>query len=55
MSPEMKQIYNGYSVEIENYNPEKSDIFSLGLSYLRIIILLEELYLHGLNDKEGEA
>ena len=29
-------------MEIENYNPEKSDIFSLGISYLRIILLLEE-------------
>ena len=40
MSPEIKSIYNGLLIEIENYNPEKSDIFSLGISYLRIILLL---------------
>ena len=40
MSPEMKSIYNKLLIEIENYNPEKSDIFSLGISYLRIILLL---------------
>ena len=42
MSPEFKEIYNGYSNEILNYIPEKSDIFSLGITYLRIILLLEE-------------
>ena len=40
MSPEIKSIYNKLLIEIENYNPEKSDIFSLGISYLRIILLL---------------
>ena len=40
MSPEMKSIYIKILKEIENYNPEKSDIFSLGISYLRIILLL---------------
>ena len=39
MSPEIKSIYNGFEIEIINYNPEKSDIFSLGISYLRIILL----------------
>ena len=40
MSPEFKSIYNNSSIEIENFIPEKSDIFSLGITYLRIIILL---------------
>ena len=31
------------------YNPEKSDIFSLGISYLRIILLLRVENLSGLN------
>ena len=40
MSPEFKSIYNNSSYEIENFYPEKCDIFSLGITYLRIIILL---------------
>ena len=40
MSPEFKSIYNNSSYEIENFIPDKSDIFSLGITYLRIIILL---------------
>ena len=39
MSPEFKSIYNNLIYEIENFIPEKSDIFSLGITYLRIIIL----------------
>ena len=35
------------------FNPEKSDIFSLGITYLRLILLLGEHYLIGLNDKNG--
>ena len=42
MSPEFKLIYNGLIIELENYNPEKSDIFSLGITYLRIILNLKE-------------
>ena len=42
MSPEMKSIYNGLLIELENYNPEKSDIFSLGITYLRLILFLNE-------------
>ncbi len=40
MSPELLQIYNksGFG----EFNPEKSDIFSLGLSFLRLILLLPE-------------
>ena len=41
MSPEFKSMYNNFSIlEIENFYPEKCDIFSLGITYLRIIILL---------------
>ena len=40
MSPEFKLIYNNLIIEIENFYPEKCDIFSLGITYLRIIILL---------------
>ena len=40
--------------EIENFYPEKCDIFSLGISYLRIIILLNDLLLKGLNEMKNE-
>ena len=40
MSPEMKKLYNSYELEI-NFNPEKSDIFSFGVSFLRLILLLK--------------
>ena len=30
--------------------PEKSDIFSLGISYLRIVLLLNDILLNGLNE-----
>ena len=36
MSPEMKKIYNGSETEII-FNPEKSDIFSLGLTIIQYI------------------
>ena len=36
--------------EIENFIPEKCDIFSLGITYLRIIILLHDNLLIGLNE-----
>ena len=36
--------------EIENFYPEKCDIFSLGITYLRIIILLNDNLLKGLNE-----
>ena len=41
MSPELLKIYNnsGYG----EFNPEKSDIFSLGLTFLRFILLLHEI------------
>ena len=40
MSPEMKKLANSEETEI-NFNPEKSDIFSLGITFLEIILLLE--------------
>ena len=49
MSPEMKLISNGLINELE-FNPEKSDIFSLGISLLRLILLLNELYIFNLNE-----
>ena len=30
--------------------PGKSDIFSLGISYLRIVLLLNDILLNGLNE-----
>ena len=51
MIPEFKLIYNNSITEIENFIPEKSDIFSLGISYLRIVLLLNDILLIGLNEK----
>ena len=50
MSPEFKWILNGLENEILFYNPEKCDIFSLGLTFIRLILLLNEWLLLGLND-----
>ena len=50
MSPEFKLILNNQILCIENFSPEKSDIFSLGISYLRIIILLNDILLICLNE-----
>ena len=41
MSPEMKLISNGLINELE-FNPEKSDIFSLGITLLRLILILNK-------------
>ena len=41
MSPELKGKYLNTIEEI-NFNPEKSDLFSLGLTFLSSIILLNE-------------
>ena len=35
------------------FSPEKSDIFSFGISYLRLILLLSEENLYSLNDNNG--
>ena len=40
MSPELKLIYLGSGFEL--FNPEKSDIFSTGLTFLRLSLLLIE-------------
>ena len=36
MSPELLNIHIGKGIGI--FNPEKSDIFSLGLTFLRIVL-----------------
>ena len=51
MSPEMLYIHfinNNYG--IEEFNPIKSDIFSLGITFLRLYYLLEEIEIKGMND-----
>ena len=48
MSPELIQIYNRSG--IGQFNPEKSDIFSLGLSFLRLVLLLTENQINEMND-----
>ena len=40
MSPELISIANG--IKTGEFNPELSDIYSLGLSFLRITLLLKE-------------
>ena len=40
MSPEMLRISNG--IGTGEFNPELSDIFSLGISFLRVSLNLEE-------------
>jgi len=40
MSPEMLKIYLGLGYG--DFEPEKNDIFSLGLTYLRFILNLNE-------------
>ena len=43
-------MYSNIIYELRNFIPEKCDIFSLGISYLRIIILLNNKLLEGLNE-----
>ena len=33
MSPKLKEIYNN-NIEETNFNPEKSDLFSLGITFI---------------------
>ena len=40
MSPELKLIYSKSGIGL--FNPEKSDIFSTGITFLRLILLLYE-------------
>ena len=53
MSPEMKRINNANEIDI-SFNPEKSDIFSLGITMLEYILLLEKNDLNGLNDENNK-
>ena len=40
MSPEMKKIHNANEIDIA-FNPEKSDIFSLGITILEYVLLFD--------------
>ena len=40
MSPEMLKLYLGLG--FGEFNPEKSDVFSLGLTFLRLTLILNE-------------
>ena len=40
MSPELLKIHT--FGEIGEFNPEKCDVFSLGLTFLRLVLLLSE-------------
>ena len=40
MAPELIMIMNG--IGIGEFDPQKCDIYSLGLSFLRIILLIKE-------------
>ena len=48
MSPELLQLYSksGFG----EFNPEKSDIFSTGITFIRLAILLYENQIANLND-----
>ena len=48
MSPELLQIYSksGFG----EFNPEKSDIFSTAITFLRLVLLLNENQIVNLND-----
>ena len=49
MSPELILIYS--SAGTGDFNPEKSDIFSAGLTFLRLALDLEESEIAGMNDR----
>ena len=48
MSPELLLIYSRSGSG--EFNPEKSDIFSIGITFLRLILLLLENQIDNLND-----
>ena len=48
MSPELILLNNGN--DIGYFNPEKNDIFSLGLTFIRKRLLLKEEDILGMND-----
>ena len=48
MSPEMLQIYNKSGTG--DFNPEKCDVFSTGLTYLRLALELSEIDIAEMNN-----
>jgi len=50
MAPELVLIKNGIGTGI--FDPEKCDVFSLGMSFLRIALRLEESKISGLNTEK---
>ena len=48
MSPELLQLYSksGFG----EFNPEKSDIFSTAITFIRLVLLLNENQIANLND-----
>ena len=42
MSPELKQINDGNTEGIGEFNPELADVFSLGITFLRFTLKLNE-------------
>ena len=43
MSPELKEIYYDEVKEV-NFNPDKSDIFSLGITFCKIFLIKQRFY-----------
>ena len=54
MSPEFILIYNNQVEGEINFNPEKCDIFSLGITYLRVIYPINEIIIKGLNEIKNQ-
>ena len=52
MSPELLKLSNG--IEIGIFDAEKCDIFSLGITFLRLILNLNENKISGLNSNENK-
>ena len=48
MSPEMLKLFLGESMFGE-FNPEKCDVFSLGLTFIRLCLLINENDITGFN------
>ena len=42
MSPEMLKIFLGDLIMIGKFNPEKCDVFSLGITFIRLTLILNE-------------
>ena len=55
MSQELKQISDGNTNGMGEFNPELADIFSLGITFLRFELDLTETEIQGMNSiKTGE-